>query len=394
MFASQASLGAVYSSTGSKQDASDGRAQAQAVVNYLNAHGGLGGHHIIPVYDAYNTTSTDTFDQQQAYACSLFTQDHHVVAAFSFISSFSFRALGVCLASHHALYDQDSIYVTQSSDYAGNPYFIVPDQLTAERMVPAWLGSLSQQGFFGNNPSIGIISWDDPAGKRAAGLAKATLSARHLTVRDSVQVSALNGFSDAGNAVSQIQGAALRFHAEGINHVLSLLTGENISFFMEQAQNQQWFPEYGMSTFDQPYLTQLAGIGPEAQMKNAWGAGWQPLEDVDFTHGTVGNPTASLCSRIQGNTAPSQSSKGQATTFCDFLLMLQAAAAHVAAGQPLSGDALVAGVNQLGRGYRSAMSFGTALSATRHDGVTSMAPFRFESGCKCFSYSGTPAAAS
>jgi hypothetical protein len=65
---------------GISADVGDGSQQARAVVEWVNAHGGLGGHKIKPVFYALDLTRTDPYSQFMDEMCSLWTEDHHVVA--------------------------------------------------------------------------------------------------------------------------------------------------------------------------------------------------------------------------------------------------------------------------------------------------------------------------
>ena len=49
--------------------------EAKAVVSYINAHGGVAGRKVTPVYHPYDATSTATTSSQDQAACADYTQD-------------------------------------------------------------------------------------------------------------------------------------------------------------------------------------------------------------------------------------------------------------------------------------------------------------------------------
>lgn len=77
------------------QTVGDQRAQAQAVVDYLNARGGMAGRQIKPVYQEWDS-SNGTFASQAQSTCVGLTQDHHVFAVAN--HTYGMATLVDCLA--------------------------------------------------------------------------------------------------------------------------------------------------------------------------------------------------------------------------------------------------------------------------------------------------------
>ena len=79
------SFGVSFGNTYSERQVDD------AIINALNAQGGLAGRKIVPVY-AKTDTGSSNWQTDFSAACATFTQDHHVVAVlgyvFNYFSSF------------------------------------------------------------------------------------------------------------------------------------------------------------------------------------------------------------------------------------------------------------------------------------------------------------------
>jgi len=60
----------------------DTQADAKAVIDDINKHGGVAGRKLVPIWYAFDSTSTQPIDSQWSAACAHFTQDNHVFAAF------------------------------------------------------------------------------------------------------------------------------------------------------------------------------------------------------------------------------------------------------------------------------------------------------------------------
>src|SRR5437870_1036729 len=58
------------------------RAQLEAALANGNSNGGIGGRKIVPVWAVFDTTSSQTIDQQAQAACATWTQDNKVFAIF------------------------------------------------------------------------------------------------------------------------------------------------------------------------------------------------------------------------------------------------------------------------------------------------------------------------
>src|SRR5262249_35718946 len=136
---------AFASALGISADVGDGQAQANAVVSWVNAHDGLAGHPIKPVYYALDLTRTDPYSQFMQEMCSAWTQDHHVVAAFAYVNA-DFTPLANCLGKNRAVLTTYENYARDVADWRANPYWIEPITLAAERLAPLEIRTFDETG--------------------------------------------------------------------------------------------------------------------------------------------------------------------------------------------------------------------------------------------------------
>ena len=368
----------------------DQQAQAQAVINYINAHGGAGGRTLVPVFH-HNDPASGTFAQQNQAACAAFTEDHKVLAVTP--QNFEMDSLIACLAKKGVpLVATDHVFgawsdQVQLDQYAD--YLYLPSTMNFTRSG-AVIDGLFGAGFFGNKPKIGLLYLDSPSIVRAVDKAvKPALAAHGLQLTDAVAISAPASETDVSNDAAQASSAVLRFRSENIDHVLFLEGAGEIPFlFMPQADAQGYRPRYGLSSYDEPeWLTVNA---PLSQLAGALGVGWIPSLDVADTQ-DPGNPAAALCLQIMKaagqNVTQDRSHEHSAFGFCSSLFFLQAAFTGAPSLDP---KGLRTRIESLGSTFASALTFSTSFRPGRHDGAATAATLAFDGGCSCFKYTSAP----
>ena len=159
---------------GGSLDLGDGKAQNDALIAYVNAHGGLAGHPIKPVYYAVDLTRTVPWSVFVQEACSLWTEDHKVIAA-SFPVNIDVSQLSSCLKKRGAVLDASSLRIRSQSDYTASPLLVEPWMITAERLAPLYVRGLQQQGYFAGKPVVGLLTYDYPQSRLLGQLIKAEL---------------------------------------------------------------------------------------------------------------------------------------------------------------------------------------------------------------------------
>jgi len=148
----------------------DTKADAQAIVDDINAHGGIAGRKIEPVFQPVDSTSAQTQDTQFAAACDHFTHDERVFAVVG-TGPASYQS---CLAKAGIAQLDESLPSLADSDFAQNPALVELGYPKLSRIAKAQLDALAHQKYFspwnartgGPAPTgkakVGILSIDDP----------------------------------------------------------------------------------------------------------------------------------------------------------------------------------------------------------------------------------------
>jgi hypothetical protein len=379
------------------------RDYAQAVIDDINAHGGLGGKTLVPVWHAYDATSTAPADVQDQAACADFTQDNHVFAAIGSGSD----TLLQCLSSAGTVMVDDNVSTYGASTFVKYPTFVELCCATLERLANEESTALTAQHFFDpwntttgkpgtGAAKVGVLSFDDPAFKDAVNkvLVPELQAAGHSTQTFFARTP--QTAADLQNLTADIKAAVLKFKSSGVTHVIIFeSSGELSYFFYTDALQQHFFPRYGVNSAD---ATQLLIDGKKvtgAQLNGAVGYSWTPFSDIpakaNSDTGKYANDTRKRCVAVmkaKGIKFPSQNGEAIAVLYCDELYFLQYAVGHM--GSTINASSWVQAVNGIGAGFVPGDTFGSYLDPTHHDAADSVYYYRYVSSCNCMQYTGEP----
>jgi hypothetical protein len=367
----------------------DQQAQAQAVINYINSHGGAAGRKLVPVFH-HNDPTAGTFADQNQRACAAFTEDHKVFAVTP--QNFGMDTLVQCLSRKGVpLIATDHVFgawsdQTQMDQYADHLY--LPGTMNFSR-AKVIVDGLAGAGFFERTSRIGLLYTDSPSIARAVNqTVRPALAAHGFQLTDAVPIASPNSEADVSNSATGASSAVLRLRSEGVDRIFFLEGAGIIPFlFMPQAQAQGYKPRYGLSSYDEPeWLTQNA---PAAQLVGSLGVGWISSLDVADKDDPGGNAAAALCLQIMRaagqNVTGDRSHEHSAFGFCSSLFFLKAA---LDGAPSVDVAGMRRGVEGLGTSFNSALTFATLLGNRRHDGAASARGFTYDTGCSCFRYTG------
>lgn len=360
----------------------DGQKQAQAVVDYVNARGGIAGRRVKPVYYTVDFGRTNFQDGQfEAEACAKWTEDERVFAAAN--NAMARAQLLPCLAKKGVPGIHDGMPIDEQRLAPYRDFYYTgagPKALTIDRVATEVPKALGARGFYrssGGKPTVvGIIHYDDAFYGSVVNKKMIPIIKSFGVKKVVVQAAPYGGTTSDQTYVS-------RFQAEGVTHVQFL--GEANAYpmtFMAAAENQQYRPKYGISTEQYPNLLESTSPIPRTQLANATGIGWSQLLDVNnpADPGPTG-PNDTLCLDIQKRAGQNMSERGArftATTYCHALFFLKDA---LAKAPSLTVAGLARGVTALGTSYSSPGTFNpTSYSAIKHDGGTSYREFAFRDG--------------
>jgi ABC-type branched-subunit amino acid transport system substrate-binding protein len=372
----------------SSTDTGDTKKYATAIVDHINANGGIAGRKVTPVFHTTNVLA-GTWDSHAQATCAAFAEDNKVFAAVASMYQLS-EVLGRCLAQHGTPIILNGRAVRDDAMLADLADFLyMPSRMSASRFAALTVDGLAELGFFEPGAKVGILRFDRPVQARIVNqVLRPKLGKLNVNVVAEEAVSYPDSINGFGTTSAQLSSAVLRLRAAGVTHLIPVDDHGILSFlFMPQAESQGFRPRYGLSTNNQPFV--IEDNMPAEQFKRAVGVGWIPADDVAFQRNPGGNPTEDLCRSLfqkAGADFPSRFAWSNALNYCDSLLFLKAALDRAPA---LSVAGLRAAVARLAdNGFASAYTFRTSFTRDRHDGAAAYRAFRFADDCNCVRYEG------
>lgn len=362
------------------------------LVKDYNAHGGLAGRKIAPVYATVDGASSN-YDTASQVACSAFTQDNHVSLALS--NLWVNPTLTACLLrAGIPQFEGTSEVLNDEHMLAQSPNLIVPAGMATDREATAVIAQSVRLGWLTPKDKLGILYDSCPYNARAVSEAAVPVAHHYGIPVDPIDAfDCGSGFADVGSFSAGVQNAELRMHSDRVTKIMFLTQGENGSmvFFSNDAQSQAWHPTYLASSNALMTSTESQGEMQPSQMANVRGIGWYPLLDEDRPPVT---PAMRACQRsiVGGGGQVPASLNDQLTMYAACNAMTMAEAALRASGGAGGLPALQPAVERLGTSYSSVVTLAdrTRFGPGRHDGADLVAPFSYQATCKCFRYVGAP----
>jgi hypothetical protein len=396
--AANAALGAGGISQG------DPHAQAKVVIDDINAHGGIAGRKIEPVWHEVSSTSPETADQLEQEECDDFTKDHKV---FVFMEGSGTRDLiRDCAEKNGAMIVSDPLSTSDQSTFSRFPHYIEITGFRLDRMSRFLPDVLKGQGYFSGwnavtgsaaptKAKVGIMTYDYPTFVGAVSkvlVPKLAQLGYPVAAEDVRTVTWLNSNSDAGALAAGVSAAVLKFRQDQVTHVLIIdERGLLTLLFVNQAQSQRYFPRYGWNTQNGPQALKDGANFPSQQLIGSKGMGWLPGLDMsaadDPPNGPYSNETRRKCNELykaHGITFPDRNAESGALGTCSTFWFLRDS--FNAVGSPITRDTYVASLNKFGHGFQSPGLFDTFFSANQHDGVGAVRQYAYVESCDCMRY--------
>ena len=372
---------------GKGADTGDTQAQAEAMIEYVNDHGGLAGRRVVPVFRETNQEAN--WDAEAQANCAHFTEDNEVFLVVTAVLSIS-PNLAPCLAGRDTPSIVQGRTVLDDTDLRSlSPYVYIPGRMSPTRWGTLTVDGLADLGWVEAGMKLGLVSFDRPQHLRTADQVMIPRLASHgVEVTERIVVRHPGGLSGFGDSSAQISNGILRMRSSGVDHVMILDDHGMLGFlFMPQAEGQGWRPKYGLNSLNQG-ITMMQNA-PAAQLPGVTMVGWVTTDDVLDEQDPGGNAPKELCLGIMkdaGIQYPARVAVASALGYCDAFLFLQAA---LAGAPSLDAAGLRAGVDQLGDRYLSPVGFATRHEPGRFDGGAAYRALRYDAtGCECFEYVG------
>lgn len=382
---------AANSSLGAESNSGDQRDYYNAVLDDLNARGGVLGRKMTPVYFEFKTASREPFDAQAEQACNRWTKDNKVFAI-----TFRGRVLQECARKAGALMTAGD--GEAGPTYAALPNLVDPSAVRLERLGAATVRGISRDRYFTPTPKwptgkVGLITWQERSFEH--GLEKGYLPALKALGHKASQTAYIavpqnvGAVADASAAVSN---AVLRFRSEGIDHVLIqdgpagvFGLGGLTLLFLNNAKSQSYYPRYGFNANNVPGFSAFPADQQHGMLAVDF-SDYMPTQD----EGIAANPSRERCfalMRKRGVAVTDQATMLSAASACDQVWFL--ATLLERAPEPTLRGALQAAAG-LGTAHRSPLVYGTRLGPDRRDGGELARNARFDDGCACMRYTSKP----
>ncbi len=381
------------SSVGLKLDNSYSEQQFyDALIGALNVRGGLAGRQIKPVYDEVDPLGNN-WAQDYAEACAKFTQDAKVELVLGYVFNHD-QAFEECLARRGIPHLSTTFNVPDETELNRYPLLLNLEVPTITRRTLAKLDGAFATGALTKSSRVGVAYDSCPGTERSyQGPVKKAFAKYGVDVAAEYKVTCVTGQSDSGRSSADIQNMGLQFRSAGVTHVFfhSVSEGPMMIFFMQNAEQQKYYPTYVMSSLANLLtVTTNPQLAPPSQARNVKAYGWMPFEDVTMDKYPAKNAAQLRCLQLfkSKSIVPKTSIDYKiAYTTCEAFFIAERG---LQASHGRTGAALIQGVQSLGTGYESATKLGgfAAFGRERHDSVLKVRPLVWVDACSCFDYTG------
>jgi hypothetical protein len=367
----------------------DVQAETNAVVAYINAHGGVAHRKLAMVWAQISDTSN--IQQSEQAACDTWTVDHKVLSMPAGVAVWD-----QCVASAHAIgVAAGDIAQETSAIMRQYPADFNLTGMTLDRAERYTIEGIQRQGYFPAGAKVGLVTWDGSDFRYGAGLAVSQLARMGFPNVPVEYIGEPQSYGDIGTSSSDVSSAILKFRSEGIDHVLlfdgtaGVFSGAGLTLlFMNAAGSQQYFPEYGLNSTSG--LSTTAPDVPSSEIKNSMAIGWIPSLDLSSADYAAYPESSAAKTCLQIMAAAGQAASGanaEANQFqvCDHYFFLQQVLNRISG--PIDQQSAVGAAQSLGTSFPVISTFQDDFNTAQHDGVALVRNAGWVASCSCFRYS-------
>jgi hypothetical protein len=373
-----AALGVRPNSGGGECSSGDSN-EYQALVNWVNTHGGIGGRKIEKYFYATDLTQSSYAIQAQN-ACTYLAEDKKVAFVIS-EGQIGRPYMARCLKDHKIPFIEPGWYQYDNAElknYAG--YMYQPSRPRPERWTRALVDGLAAQGYFVPGEKVGVVRFDAPPYERVMKSVIAPRLKHHKVDFVDAPVRYPDSFSGYSDMNAQLGTIILSFVRQSVKRVFFFDgIGELETFFVPQAESQHFRPIYGFSSMSWPNWQ--ADLSPVEQLRNAVGVGWSPFFDVPVGQDPGGNASTRACK--QALEAGGVGGGAGRNNKCDGIFLIKTLFDRA---QRFSVAGLRSAAERLGAEWLPSGSFSTVFGPGRYDGPASYTAFFFNWDSKHFQY--------
>ena len=372
-------------------DPGDTRAAQQAVADYINKNGGVAGRKLRLVWHEVDSARPRSENEQAA--CAAFTEDDQV-----FVLGAGTEITNECARRNNALGLTNGIMSQTSATLRKYPSIIQITGFTVDRAMRVTVNGLARQKYFTPTAKVGVVTWDGSDYRYGVTHGALPALAAAGVKAEVIEIPVPEAYGNLGPTSAAISNAVLKFRSAGVTHVIimdgaagTIGPGYLVLEWMHNAESQQWRPTYGLNS-NSGFSTMAPNLPPQ-QMSGSLGVGWVPIADQtpDDQQSWLKTSQAQLCLKIMKDAGQPSSTNNQKTLqfyYCDFFFFLKHSLDRVSG--PLNLSTAMAAVNSVGSSYPVLSTFGTEITADKHDGATLARTMQFFSDCTCYRYTSAP----
>ncbi|MBA2953592.1 hypothetical protein HZF07_07700 [Nocardioides sp. CGMCC 1.13656] len=363
----------------------DQKAQIQALEDWVNDNGGLGGKQMDAVFRLYDAQNDSPAAEEQL--CNQITQDDQ---AFAVVMTGQYQTNArPCYTDRQTLVLDASLYA-MSTDYLEeqSPYLWTASFPEYGAFVRSYVTVLAEQGFFEGEEGVGVVAADSPVNRETIeNLAVPLL--REAGVEPEVS---WVDTTDTGTLFMGLEQGAITFRSKDIDRVMFLGGSRMASVFATVAGSQDGFkPRYAISSFDNPsFFVNNPETIPADTMNGMVGVGFHPPQDVPDSQ--LDLPTGDAETECLGIYADagiefeSRESARVALPYCDAARLLKLGADGI--DGDLNAAAWAQVVDRDGGDFQSASGPGNALGGGGRAAVGGYRVLKFDEALGNFVYDG------
>ncbi len=365
----------------------DPAAQIQALVDWANANGGVGGRTIDPVVRVYEA-SGDSPESEEAL-CKQLTQDDKVFAAV-LNGQFQPSARPCYAAASTVMLDQTLVPQSDQSLAELSPYLWQPSLPSYDDFANGLMATLKDNNWFAGATNLAIVAPDKSINK---DLVNDVVIPQLAGTYDGPVTTFWIDTSELGTLSQGIEQALFSFKGKDVSHVM-FLGGERIApFFQATASIQKFKARYSFSTWDSPnFMTDNPELVPQDSLPGSIGIGFSQGSDTPNDFYTWATTDAQKeCKGIFDAAGVTFEGIDQARTalmYCDSVRFLKMVGDL--AGATLNAATLAAAAAELGDTFQAASGFGTDFSGERRAGGSAYSVLAYDLDCACYRYQGDP----
>ncbi|MGI9608494.1 MAG: hypothetical protein ACR2P0_20355 [Acidimicrobiales bacterium] len=359
----------------------DREAQVAALVDNINAQGGIAGRTVDAKVHVFNAI-TDGPVAEEAL-CNAITQDDN---AFAVVMTGQFQENArPCYANAKTLMLDATLFPVDNQGYDElAPYLWSPFLPTYDDMTAGMAAALIDGGWF-DGGTLGVIAIENQLSQRAYDeqfLPILTDAGIEVVSYNTIDPTDGTSFDN-----DQLQ-AIVNFKEAGVDRVVAIGGSRLVSWFINTSITQNFAPQYALSSYDSP---DFSTFNYAEQMAGSAGITVLPGFDIDDSQWAFPwNDAEAACVDVFDSAGLAIDDRATVRTgliFCDALNLL------AAAGESAT-EVSAAGIGEavwgLGDTFESASTYGVQFEEGQYAGGDKYLNFAFDEGCQCMVVDGDP----